>query len=167
MNNLNRRSFLASVLTSAVVVTAPHRLFAQTASNEARMALTESNLVYLSPVKRNGELSGCQAEVWYVMVDADVYVCTSATSWRASAPAVGLTATKMWVGDLGSWRNARYQGLPSVMAEASIQNDEGATEAALSQFGLKYTAEWDTWESRFRAGLADGSRVMLRYQLKT
>ena len=37
-------------------------------------------------------------------------------------------------------------------------------EAALAAFGAKYPDEWDKWEPRFRKGLADGSRVLIRYR---
>jgi hypothetical protein len=130
-----------------------------------RSALTESDLIYLSPLKSNGDLSRCQAEVWYVMQGADALVCTSADSWRATAPAAGLTRTRLWAADEGVWRNGRYRTLPSAMVDASIESDTGEIETALSLFGDKYAAEWGTWGPRFRRGLADGSRVMLRYKL--
>jgi len=37
--------------------------------------------------------------------------------------------------------------------------------AALKAFGEKYPIQWLLWGNRFRRGLADGSRVMLAYQL--
>ena len=35
---------------------------------------------------------------------------------------------------------------------------------ALEAFGAKYADEWGSWGPRFRDGLADGSRVLLRYR---
>lgn len=130
---------------------------------EARLALTQSNLVYLSPITSSGKLSRCQAEVWYVMLGADVYVCTDTDSWRAKAARLGLTDTKVWVGDLGVWRRVNYQALPSLNAMAAVAQEEDQIELALAEFGRKYASEWNKWGPRFRKGLKNGSRTMLRY----
>ena len=157
---MRRRAFLS------VAATAPFLGLSLTSrADEVRNALTESELIYLSPLKSNGDLSRCQAEVWYVMQGADALVCTAADSWRAVAPATGLTRTRLWAGDEGVWRNGRHRSLPSVLVDASIEADSGEIETALLLFGDKYVAEWGTWGPRFRRGLADGSRVMLRYRL--
>lgn len=40
--------------------------------------------------------------------------------------------------------------------------------AVLEAMGPKYVEEgWGTWGNRFRTGLADGDRVMLRYAVDT
>ena len=155
-----RRTLLKGALLAPVAIGAAP-LFADTV---VRSALVSSNLVYLSPIQRKG-LSSCQAEVWYVMLGADIFVCTDASSWRARAPARGVTSTRLWVGDLGVWKRVNYQSLPSTTATASIETDAIVIEQALAQFGRKYSAEWDTWGPRFRRGLADGSRTLLRYKL--
>ena len=167
---MKRRSFLgagaAFGLTAATGgLLASFSLAAKAESTEAKLALTNSNLVYLSPVKSNGKLSSCQAEVWYTMVGPDVYVCTATSSWRSQAPRAGLATTKLWVGDLGVWTRVDYQSLPSIMATGSVVDDSATIERALTQFGQKYSAEWGTWGPRFKNGLADGSRTLLRYQL--
>lgn len=158
---MQRRQFLSGSLAAAMLLAVPFR----TRASEARIALTESNLIYLSPVKSSGELSSCQAEVWYAMLGPDIYVCTAADSWRARAARLGVNSTKIWVGDLGVWRRADYQSLPSVMATAGVETDQAKITAVLAQFGRKYATEWPTWGPRFKNGLADGSRTMLRYEL--
>ena len=157
---MRRRDLIKMGVAALATAAVPIR-----AADPARVALTESNLVYLSPVKADGTLSSCQAEVWYVMLGPDVYVCTSSGSWRARAPGNGASQTKIWVGDLGVWRSANYQSLPSVMANASVESDASRIEAALQVFGNKYASEWGRWGPRFRSGLKDGSRTMLRYEL--
>lgn len=127
--------------------------------------LAGSPLIYVSPFKSNGELSSCQAEVWFVADGQDMYVVTAADAWRAQAVGQGLTRTQVWIGDVGLWHNAdgKWRDLPAQLSEASIE--QGAVQHArlLEIFGRKYADEWGTWGPRFKRGLADGSRVMLKY----
>ena len=158
---MQRRAFLQAGLASVTLAAIPTSLRA----SEANIALLESNLIYLSPYQSDGSLSRCQAEVWYAMLGADVFVVTASESWRAQAPLKGLTRTKLWVGDLGVWKGVDYESLPTVVAEAKVETDEKVLESALQHFGYKYSREWGKWGPRFRRGLADGSRTMLRYGL--
>lgn len=162
--NLQRRTLLKAAALAPLVGALPLSAAADSV-RAAQEALVQSNLVYLSPFKTNGQLSSCQSEVWYVMLGRNVLVCTDTDSWRAPAPRQGLSRTRMWVGDLGYWKRADYQSLPATEVSASIETDEATISQALDLFGLKYSAEWGSWESRFRNGLADGSRTLLRYQL--
>jgi hypothetical protein len=158
---VQRRTFLQAGLASVSLAVIPFSLRA----GEANLALSNSSLVYLSPYQSDGSLSHCRAEVWYAMLGADVFVCTASSSWRARAPLKGLARTRLWAGDLGVWKNADYESLPAAIAMASIESDDAVLESALQQFGYKYSREWATWGPRFRKGLADGSRTMLRYEL--
>lgn len=170
---MHRRYLLRAGLTGLTLAAMPFRGSADghaapsIMANPALMALPDSQLIYLSPIKSDGNLSRCQAEIWYAMVGASIYVCTRTDSWRALAPTKGIAKTKIWVGDLGVWKSADYQSLPSITATASIESDTDRRIAALDQFGLKYSAEWSKWGPRFRKGLADGSRTMLRYEIVT
>ncbi len=161
---LTRRQFLSTSITGAAVALLPGRLVAD-AHGGAKSALVDSNLVYISPIKSNGALSSCQAEVWYSMLGPDLYVCTATSSWRAQAPRKGLSKTKLWVGDLGPWRSADYQSLPEIEAMASVETDQDTLELVLAQFSDKYGAAFKSWDSRWRNGLKDGSRTMLKYVL--
>jgi hypothetical protein len=158
---MQRRTFLQAGLTSLTLAAIPFSLRA----SDANLALSNSNLVYLSPYQSDGSLSRCQAEVWYAMLGADVFVCSASSSWRAQAPLKGLARTQLWAGDLGVWKNADYESLPAAIATASIETDDEVLESVLQQFGYKYSREWGKWGPRFRKGLADGSRTMLRYEL--
>ena len=158
---MRRRAFLKAGLSSVTLAAIPFSLRA----SEANIALLDSNLVYLSPYQSDGSLSNCQAEVWYTMLGADVFVCTASDSWRALAPLKGLVRTKLWIGDLGIWKGADYESLPTVVAEARIESDQKVLESALQQFGYKYFSEWKKWGPRFSRGLIDGFRTMLRYSL--
>ena len=167
---MKRRNLLKAGFAVALPVCLPAGFMHQQArgamGSGARSALTRSSLVYLTPIRKGGALSRCQAEVWYVMLGEDLYVCTATSSWRARAPRMGVTDTRLWVGDLGVWTRANYQALPSIDAVASVETDQADIEAALVSFSKKYAAEWGRWGPRFRKGLADGSRTMLKYVLK-
>jgi hypothetical protein len=129
-------------------------------------ALAESDTVYLTPLRSDGTESRCQAEVWFVLDGPDLCVVTAVGAWRARAVRAGLYRARLWVGDLGVWTRTegRYRNLP--MLEASGAFITGADEQArvLELFGSKYPVSWVLWGPRFRNGLADGSRVMLRYR---
>lgn len=129
-------------------------------------AAQESDLIYLSPLKSNGALSSCQAEVWFVQDGSDMYVVTANNAWRARAIAKGLTKTQVWVGDVGQWQSSdgKYKDLPALQANASQVDDPAEHSRLLTKFGSKYSSEWGSWGPRFKRGLADGSRVLLRYQ---
>ena len=126
----------------------------------------ESPLIYISPMKSDGGLSRCQAEVWFALHGGDYYVVTAADAWRARAIERGLSAAQIWVGDVGQWRwaNGRHRSLPRLRASGSMIDDPALVEVVLQRLGEKYADEWGTWGPRFRNGLASGQRVMLRYR---
>ena len=128
--------------------------------------LAGTDLVYLTTLRRDGSESRCQAEVWFVADSTDIFVVTAAGAWRARAVAAGLPQTRIWVGDLGVWTRTegRNRDLPQVDASAEIVTAPAEHERVLALFGSKYPVSWVLWGPRFRKGLADGSRVMLRYR---
>jgi hypothetical protein len=135
---------------------------------EARGALGTSPLVYVSALKRDGSESRCHAEVWFAGDGESALVVTSAEAWRAQAIGKGLTRARLWVGDFGVWSgqpdDKRYQAGPAFLAEASLEKAPAAHDHALTLLGSKYTKEWGSWGPRFKNGLADGSRVLIRYR---
>lgn len=132
-------------------------------------ALAESNLIYVTPLHRDGRESTCQAEVWFVAEGADAYVVTASDAWRARAAKNGLTRARVWVGDVGVWSDSggAYRKLPRMDAEVAVIEDPAVPARLLEVFGDKYSLEWIIWGPRFRNGLADGSRTMLRYRPAT
>lgn len=157
----NRREILIAGALAPLVVSLPGR------AADLRTGLDDSELVYISPLRSDGNLSACQAEVWFQHHEGAVYVVTASGAWRAQAVGKGLTRAKMWVGDVGQWRssNGTYRDLPSTMVTASMATATEVHEAVLDKMGSKYTLEWFVWGPRFRKGLADGSRVMIRYEM--
>ncbi len=158
---LSRRRYLTFTAAAAAVAATP---LLRAAGLPA--AADDSDLIYLTPLRPDGSESRCQAEVWFVRDSNDLIVVTAADAWRARAVGAGLTRTRIWVGDVGVWdAQARYKALPEVLATARLERDADAHARLLDVFGDKYSLEWMVWGPRFRKGLADGSRVMLRYQL--
>jgi hypothetical protein len=162
---VTRRSLLKYSLAAPIVASTLPALQVY-AGAPLNSTINSSPLIYLTPIQSNGAVSKCQAEVWYVYDKVDMYVCTSVKTWRARAIAQGLDRARIWVGDHGVWKNANgsYKTLPQVETQATVVADEPVVQKALDLFGDKYSVEWVLWESRFRSGLTDGSRVMLRYR---
>lgn len=140
---------------------------ARAAPATAAGGLGGTDVIYLSPIRRDGRESRCQAEVWFTHDARRIWVVTANTAWRARAIAKGPGRARIWVGDVGPWKNAngRYRALPNAYANASRVTDAKEIEQVLERFGSKYRGEWLLWGPRFRNGMADGSRVMLRYDL--
>jgi hypothetical protein len=129
-------------------------------------ARQESDLIYLTPIRSDGEESSCQAEVWFVADGDDLYIVTASDSWRARAVRKGLHDTRIWIGDLGEWKSTdgKYRSLPQLDMKGSEVLDANERNRILELFGSKYPLQWVLWGARFRDGLADGSRGMFRYR---
>ncbi|MCZ6619970.1 MAG: hypothetical protein O7E57_17770 [Gammaproteobacteria bacterium] len=142
-----------------------------TSANDVSLerAIEESDLIYLTPIRSNGTESRCQAEVWFVADGGDLFVVTDSNTWRAHAPRLGLDRARVWVGDLGTWgdTDGKYRFLPRLEMVATQVRATDVIERVLERFGDKYAMEWVVWGPRWRSGLADGSRVMLRYRPRT
>ena len=135
---------------------------------QAAAPLDASKLVYITPLKGNGEESQCKAEIWFAHVDGNVFVVTSSDAWRAKAVGRGLDRARMWVGEFGVWSDAdgAFRNAPELMATAALETNGDTQERVLAAMGGKYGDEgWSRWGPRFEKGLADGSRVMIRYAI--
>lgn len=156
---ITRRCYLTASASALALVASPLRAATLPA------AADESDLIYITPLKSDGAESRCHAEVWFVRDGGDLVVVTAAGAWRAQAVRQGLKSARIWVGDVGVWdEQARYKSLPSLEATASLDEDPAVQERVLGLYGNKYSLEWVVWGPRFRNGLADGSRVMVRYR---
>jgi hypothetical protein len=166
---LTRRRFLAlgamGAAAWALSGTRAARALAFELPQAARDALAASPLVYVSPLKKDGGESTCHGEVWFVQDGKDVVLVTAVDRWKARSVRGGLDRARLWVGDFGVWTRAdgKYKAAPTFVAKVSFDADPAARSRVLEAFGKKYPAEWDKWSPRFRDGLADGSRVLLRY----
>jgi hypothetical protein len=170
---ISRRAFMrgAVSLTGAVLLPASRARSSDAefrVSKAAQAAIETSKLIYLTPIKSDGEESSCHAEVWFCADGADLLVVTKRELWRSQAVKRGLDRARIWVGDFGVWQRSHgaFRNAPSFLAQAEhISDDADAAGRALKAMSAKYANEgWDTYGPIFKQGLADGSRVLLRYR---
>jgi hypothetical protein len=170
---VSRRDFIrgAAMLSGAVLLPAN---FARSSdvkfqvSKAAQVAIEKSKLIYITPIKSDGKESSCHAEVWFFGDGGDLLVVTDKKLWRSQAVKQGLDRARIWVGDHGVWKKSHgaFRKSPTFLAQAEhITSDAKAVERTLKAMSPKYTGEgWSTYGPRFEKGLADGSRVLLRYR---
>ena len=163
---VNRRQALAGSAALVISAWSTSRIaFAD--ESPAVAALDESQLIYLTPVVSGGRESACHGEVWFVHHQKEIFVITEADTWRAEAMRRGFKHAKIWIGEFGVWKGAeeRYRSAPYLEIEGRFETDTAVHSELLAKFGRKYASGWDSWGPRFRDGLANGARVMLRYQV--
>jgi hypothetical protein len=169
---IDRRTLLEALVGIALVPAALAR--AQTPPARSALdptlarALASSPYVYVSPLLRDGAESSCHAEVWFGWIDGAVVVISAATTWKARSLARGLTRARLWVGDYGRWkqmigRNEAFRAGPSCVARASPVRSDGVLDELLASYEKKYPSEIGAWRDKMRAGVRDGSRVLIRY----
>jgi hypothetical protein len=161
-----RREFLLAALAGAL---APRALARAAAAEPAlETALERSGFVYVSPLRADGSESRCHGEVWFAWLDGAVVLITASDGWKARALQRGLDRARIWVGDHGTWkqlvgRSEEFRKAPSFDARAALAKDPALLERLIASYERKYPAEIGRWRDRFRAGFADGSRVLVRY----
>jgi hypothetical protein len=163
---LTRRNALSrGAALFAAAWTAPQ--IALAAESPSVAALDKSNLIYLSPVVTGGKESVCHGEVWFIHHNHEIFVVTQSNAWRAEATRRGFKRAKIWIGEFGAWKSAKnhYLSAPYLEIEGQLESDSNVHAEVLSVFGEKYSDEWGSWGPRFSKGLADGSRVLLRYKV--
>jgi len=160
---INRRDLLT--FSCLAIAAAPFPLRAATLPDATLKSLAGSQTIYITPLKKGGVESKCHAEVWFAYDGGNIFVVTSSKAWRARAISLGLTQARMWVGEFGVWQRATeaYRKAPELTATGALVTDAPTQSQVLDKFGGKYKAEWSSWGPKFRNGLKDGSRVMLRY----
>ena len=163
-----RRDLVVGLAIAPTIPLLVRTAFADEAEATPTDKLETSPLVYLTPIKSNGEESRCKAEIWFSHHDGDVFVVTPPGAWRARAVGKGLTKARLWVGDFGVWTQSDgvFRDAPEFMATASIEADADVHAKVLAAMGEKYAQTgWGRWGQRFKDGLVDGSRVMIRYAI--
>ncbi|HKA55333.1 MAG TPA: hypothetical protein VKJ47_16905 [Candidatus Binatia bacterium] len=122
-------------------------------SPELQKALESSKYVYIQSTRKDGKL-GKPAEIWFMPYNGAVWVASPPTTYRVKRIKAGQTAAKIAIG--------KADGL-SFNAKGSIVKDPEANKAMFETYAKKYTSEWKSYEQKFRDGLADGSRVLIKY----
>lgn len=161
---INRRQVLGS--TAALLVTGFGGIAPLMATASPAVGfLDKSKLIYLSPLRSDGSESACHGEVWFVHHAGEIFVVTRSDAWRAEAIRRGLRRAAIWIGEFGVWTRAkdRYRSAPYLEIVGQFEEDAATHTMILGHYGEKYADEWGSWGPRFRKGLSEGSRVMLRY----
>jgi len=118
--------------------------------------LASSTYVYISSQRKSGQF-GKPAEIWFMYHQGAVWVASPPTTWRARRIKAGRTAAKIAVG--------KPDG-PSFEATGSIVKDPEIYKALCETYAKKYPERWSSYEAKFRQGLADGSRLLIKYTPK-
>jgi hypothetical protein len=165
--DITRRALLGSALGGAGLWLLGPRALAASLAPDLVPALEKSPLIYVSPLKKDGSESRCHGEVWFAWDRSSAVVVTSKDSWKARALARGLDRARIWVADFGRihWDPAgKLAASPHFEARARLDADPAAFQRVLPIYARKYPDEWGSkWEARFKQGMADGSRVLIRY----
>lgn len=169
--SITRRHFLSGSLALSGALLLPRWSRAADAyalAQSARDAIGNSPLIYVSPLKSDGSESTCHGEVWFASENGVLYVVTDSVRWRARAVKQGLDRARIWVGDFGPWKKSfgEFKNAPTFLAAADFvtSDDRELQNRVLKLYGKKYPDGWDSWGPKFRKGLGDGTRVMLRYR---
>ena len=116
--------------------------------------LESSPYVYVATQRKDGSF-GTAAEIWFMYDQGAIWMASPITAWRVKRIRAGRPAARIAVG--------KKDG-PSFMATGSFVRDPGAYERLYATFAKKYPDGWPKYAERFRDGLKDGSRVLMRYQ---
>ena len=138
------------VLLVGVFATPAH---SSSLSPELLKMLESSKYIYVQSTRKNGEL-GKAAEIWFMLHNGAVWVCSPPTTYRVKRIKAGKTKTKIFVG--------KPDG-PSFNAKGSLVKDPAVNKVLFEAYAKKYGSDWTSYEKKFREGLADGSRVLVRY----
>ena len=179
---LNRRKFTIASSTIPFTFVFTRSLAGQTETEPAEVEAAESDeesleteipeeletakLIYLTPIKTDGEESKCQGEVWFVYLDSKLYVTTATDAWRAEAIRKDLTDARIWIGDYGVWTRAeeKYKEGPELMLDGSIFDDEDQLPDILEAFTEKYGT--GRYPRVFKEEIEEEKRVVLEYEVK-
>ena len=179
---LNRRKFTIASCAFPLSVVLTRSLYSQqdeagvaqeaesnddTTETEFPEELETSKLIYLTPIKSDGEESKCQGEVWFVYMDSNIYVTTDTDAWRAEAIRKELTEARIWIGEYGQWSRAKekYKEAPELMIEGEIFEDKEKFPEILEAFNEKYPGE-GPYPRVFKEEIDEGKRVILKYEVK-
>jgi hypothetical protein len=141
---------LAAVASGLLGAAPPARALAP----ELETALREARYVYVASERKGGSL-GAPAEIWFMHHQGAVWVASPTTTWRVRRIRAGRARAQVAIG--------RRDG-PAFAARGSIVRDPALYEVLFRALAEKYPEGWPQYESRFRSGLADGTRVLIKYQ---
>jgi len=143
----------ALVTAIALGVVAGSGITASALSSALERALETRKYVYIQSSRKDGSF-GSPAEIWFMLHDGAVWVASDKSSWRARRIRWGRPKARIAVGSKAG---------PGFMATGSFVADPKLYEEMFRVYARKYPREWPRWEPKFRGGLADHSRVLIKY----
>ncbi|MCS6924932.1 MAG: hypothetical protein NZ578_03410 [Candidatus Binatia bacterium] len=123
-------------------------------SPELQQALDSSKYVYIQSERKDGSF-GKAAEIWFMPYQGAVWVASPTTTHRVKRIQAGRTKAKIAIGTPDG---------PSFVARGSIVKDAEVNKVLFETFAKKYPDGWSSYEKSFRDGLANGSRVLIKYE---
>lgn len=123
-------------------------------SPDLQKALDSSTYVYIQSTRKDGAL-GTPAEIWFLHHQGAVWVASPVTTYRVKRIQAGQTTAKIAVGKADG---------PTFAAKGGIVKDAEVNKLLCETFAKKYAGGWSSYEKKFREGLADGSRVLIKYE---
>jgi len=143
---------LTTILVSTVAISVP----AQSASfsPEQQNALDSSKYIYVQSTRKDGSPSKA-AEIWFMYYKDAVWVASPVTTHRVKRIQAGQTKAKIAIG--------KPDG-PSFAAKGSLVKDPEVNKVMFETFAKKYASDWSSYDKKFRDGLADGSRTLIKYE---
>ncbi len=121
-----------------------------------REQLASAKYVYISTQRKDGSFSK-PAEIWFMYHDGAVWVGTPPTTWRVKRIKHHRPNAKIAVG--------KPDG-PSFDAVGSIVTDAKVADLLFQTYAKKYPDRWPGYEQKFKDGMKDGSRVLVKYTPK-
>src|SRR5215831_3032564 len=97
-------------------------------SPELQKALESSKYIYVASTRKNGELSKA-AEIWFMLHNGAVWVCSPPTTHRVKRLKAGKTEAKIFVG--------KPDG-PSFKAKGSLVKDPEVNKVLFDTYAKKY-----------------------------
>lgn len=143
---------LALALVTCSVAMRANLAHALSAENEA--ALKRERYVYISSNRKDGSF-GAPAEIWFMYSRGALWVASPPTTWRVRRIRAGRPKARIAIGKVDG---------ATFMATGSLVADPEIYEEMFRTFARKYPNGWPKYEQRFRQGLADGTRVLVKYQ---
>jgi hypothetical protein len=140
----------AFALTAVLAATAAGATELPAATREQ---LASSTYVYIATQRKDGSF-GKPAEIWFMYHDGAVWVGTPPTTWRVKRIKHRRPNAKIAVG--------KPDG-PSFDAVGSIVKDAKVADLLFATYAKKYPERWPGYAERFKNGMKDGSRVLVKY----
>jgi hypothetical protein len=145
-------SKLIVVAIAAAVAWNAHAIAAELTAS-AKAQLQSSKYVYIASQRKTGDF-GRPAEIWFLYHQGAIWVVTAPSSWRVRRIRAGRPEARIAVG--------KPDG-PTFSATGSVVRNREVSDLVFDTFAKKYPDAWPKYERRFRDGIGDGSRVLVKY----